>query len=204
MEDDETQSSSNMVPLALAVFGIVLGGAGLYFGLTANQRLNPIDESVSASTTSSAKIERLINGFDTQIAELSAQVSEQEKTISRLRVNSSQGEQARKKLAAELKANRDQIIKTATDLNEFAAAGFRATPAPQAPSSPEPTEDDTPVEAAVPAAPGEATTYVIVSGDNFGKIAAKVGVPVQAIIDANPNADPRRLSIGQTINIPAN
>ena len=77
MEDDALQSPSHMIPVALAVFGIVLGGAGLYFGLTANQRLNPIDESVSAGATSSAKIEKLINGFDTQLTELAAQFSEQ-------------------------------------------------------------------------------------------------------------------------------
>ena len=125
MEDDAIQSPSNMVPVALAVFGIVLGGAGLYFGLTANQRLNPIDESFSASATSSAKIEKLINGFDTQLAELAAQMSEHSKTVSRLRVYSSQGEQAVKKLAGELNANREQIVKTAQKLNEFAAAECR-------------------------------------------------------------------------------
>ena len=204
MEDDAIQSPSNMVPVALAVFGIVLGGAGLYFGLTANQRLNPIDESVSAGATSSAKIEKVINSFETQIAEIAAQVSEQTKTVSRLRVYSSQGEQAVKKLAGELNANREQIMKTAGQLNEFAAAGFRAAPAlaPQADSAaPDATSE---VAAAVEsAAPGAATTYAIASGDNFGKIATKHGVSVQAILDANPNADPRRLAIGQTINIPA-
>jgi LysM repeat protein len=201
MEDDAIQSPSNMIPVALAVFGIVLGGAGLYFGLTANQRLNPIDESVSASTTNSAKAEKLINGFDTQIAELSAQVSEQTKTISRLRVYSSQGEQAVKKLASELNANREQIVKTAKKLNEFAAAGFRSVPAPLAPSAA--PEEGATAQAAAPVAPAAGNIYTIVSGDNFGKIAAKVGVPVQAILDANPDADPRRLSIGQTIQIPA-
>lgn len=204
MEDDALQSPSNIIPLALSVFGIVLGGAGLYFGLTANQRLNPLDESLSASATSSAKLERVIDGFDTQIAELAAQVAEQEKTISRLRVYSSQGEQAVKKLASEVKVNREQIVKTAEELNEFAAAGFRApaaTPAPQAPTVS--SNEGEPVEAVAPAVPGEATTYVIVAGDNFGKIATKHGISVQAIIDANPNADPRRLAIGQTINIPA-
>ena len=45
-------------------------------------------------------------------------------------------------------------------------------------------------------------TYVIAPGDNFSKIASKFGVSVQAIIDANPYADPRRLAIGQTIQIP--
>ena len=204
MEDDALQSPSNMIPVALAVFGIVLGGAGLYFGLTANQRLNPLDETVSASSTNSAKIEKVINGFETQIAELAAQVAEQEKTISRLRVYSSQGEQAVKKLASELSANREQIVKTAETLNKFAAAGFRAPAPTPTPSAPTVTSNEgEPVEAAAPAAPGEATTYVIVAGDNFGKIATKHGVSVQAILDANPNADPRRLAIGQTINIPA-
>jgi len=203
MEDDDAlQSPSHMVPVALAVFGIVLGGAGLYFGLTANQRLNPLDETLSESASSSAKIEKIINGFDTQLAELDAQVAEQEKTISRLRVYSSQGEQAVKKLAAELKVNRDQIVKTAETLNEFAAAGFRAAPAPQVAST-TPDADAPATEVAPAAAPGEATTYVIAAGDNFGKIATKHGVSVQAILDANPNADPRRLAIGQTINIPA-
>ncbi len=198
MEDDVNQSPSNMVPVALAVFGIVLGGAGLYFGLTANQRLNPIHESVEAGSSSSARIEKQISGFDTQIAELAAQASEQSKTISRLRVYSSQGEQAVKKLAAELNANREQIVKTAEKLNEFAAAGFRAAPAPKAATSPASAQAPS-----APATPGATTTYTIVSGDTFGKIATKAGVSVQAIIDANPDADPRRLSIGQAIHIPA-
>jgi len=187
-----------MVPVALAVLGIVLGTAGLYFGLTANQRLNPIDESVSAGATSSAKIETVINGFQTQVAELAAQMSEQSKTVNRLRVYSSQGEQAVKKLAGELNTNREQIVKTAEMLNEFAAAGFRAVPAPQEASA---ASNDTGSPAAI-AAPGAASTYVIASGDNFGKIASKFGVAVQAILDANPDADPRRLAIGQTIQIP--
>ena len=198
MEDDANQSPSNMVPVALAVLGIVLGGAGLYFGLTANQRLNPIDESVSAGATSSAKIEKVINGFQTQVAELAAQISEQSKTVNRLRIYSSQGEQAVKKLAGELNTNRAQIVKTAEMLNEFAAVGFRAVPAPQGASA---ASNDTGSPAAI-VAPGAASTYVIVSGDNFGKIAGKFGVAVQAILEANPDADPRRLAIGQTIQIP--
>jgi LysM repeat protein len=198
MEDDANQSPNNMVPVALAVLGIVLGGAGLYFGLTANQRLNPIDESVSAGATSSAKIETVINGFQTQVAELAAQISEQSKTVNRLRVYSSQGEQAVKKLAGELNTNREQIVKTAEMLNEFAAAGFRATPATQEASA---ASNDA-GSSTTTVAPRDGSTYVIVSGDNFGKIAGKFGVAVQAILDANPNADPRRLAIGQTIQIP--
>ena len=200
MEDDANQTPSNMIPVALAVFGIVLGGAGLYFGLTANQRINSIDESVEAGTSSSARAEKKISGFDTQIAELAARVAEQNKTVSRLRVYSSQGEQAVKKLASELKVNREQIVKTAESLNEFAAAGFRASssaPVAEAPRA-EPTE-----QSVAAASPVDARMYTIESGDTFGRIATKVGVSVQAILDANPDVDPRRLSIGQAIHIPA-
>lgn len=201
MEDDDIQPAGNMVPLALAVFGIVLGGAGLYFGLNANQRLNPIDETVSASQSSAAQIEKVINGFETHITELSAKLDEQSKTISRLRVYSSQSEQAIKQLATELNTNREQIVKTAQKLNEFAEAGFRPA---QVRAAAETSSAGALVNAdVVSAAAGVATTYVIVAGDNFGKIAEQTGVSLQAILDANPDTNPRRLSIGQTINIPA-
>lgn len=212
MEDDTLQSPSNMVPVALAVFGIVLGAAGLYFGLTANQRINPIDESVGASISSSAKLEKVMDSYDTQIAELNAQLEEQVKTISRLRVYSSQGEQKVKQLeqavnqlASDLSANREQIVKTAKTLNEYAAAGFRAPSKPVTPTVTVSATDGTATLTAdaTPAVAGEATTYQIVAGDNFGKIATRAGVSVQAIMDANPGVDPRRLSIGQAIQIPA-
>jgi LysM repeat protein len=200
MEDDINQTPNNMIPVALAVFGIVLGGAGLYFGLTANQRINSIDASVEAGTSSSARAEKKISGFDTQIAELAARLAEQNKTVSRLRVYSSQGEQAVKKLASELKVNREQIVKTAESLNELAAAGFRPTPSV---SNAEVTSTVSTEPSVAAASPVDATMYTIVSGDTFGRIAAKIGVSVQAILDANPDVDPRRLSIGQAIHIPA-
>jgi LysM repeat protein len=40
------------------------------------------------------------------------------------------------------------------------------------------------------------------AGDTFARIAAKIGLSVQAILDANPDVDPRRLRIGQKIDIP--
>ncbi len=208
MEDDTIQSSSNIAPIALALLGIILGGVGLYFGLSANQRLNPIDASVEASTTYSAKMDQLIQGLDLQIAELAAQVREQSQTVNRLRVYSSQGEQAVKKLAAELNLNREQIVKTAEKLNKLAAAGIRAAtvsslPAAQLSSA---AAQSGQVDALAPAPTtvvDVGSTYVIVSGDSFAKIAARMGIPLQAILDANPEADPRRLAIGQTIYIPA-
>ena len=195
MEDEETDSPGSMAPTALIMFGIILGGAGLYFGLTANQRISSIKTSIDASETTSTQVEKSIDYFDSQIAELKEQVSEQSKTINRLRVYSSQSEQAVKKLAAELNANREQLIKTTEMLNSFGTSGVRPKPTLQ--SS---TADKKSAATVSSSTTGE--TYIIAPGDNFSKIASKFGIPVQAIIDANPYADPRRLAIGQAIQIP--
>ena len=62
---------------------------------------------------------------------------------------------------------------------------------------PEPTG-----ETEVPVATGE-EEYVVAKGDNFTTIARKFGVTVQAVIKANPAADPNRIAIGQVLKIPA-
>ena len=203
MEDDLDQTPSNIMPLALTVLAIVLGCAGLYFGLSANQRIKAVDASVAAGSSSSVRVQQQIDEFDSQITAMVARVAEQDKTISRLRVYSSQGEKAVKQLATELQANREQIVKTAEALNAFAAAGFRpaASANAEASSSPPAAQDGERAATATGAA-GSATRYTIAAGDTFARIASKIGVGVQAIIDANPEVDPRRLAIGQVIEIP--
>lgn len=46
------------------------------------------------------------------------------------------------------------------------------------------------------------TTYTIRPGDTFYAIAARYGISLQALIAANPDVDPNRLVVGQTICIP--
>ena len=46
MEDEPIQSTSSMLPIALAILGIALGGAGLYFGIIANQGLADLNEKI--------------------------------------------------------------------------------------------------------------------------------------------------------------
>lgn len=200
-DDDDVQPSGNMIPIAIAVLGIVLGTAGLYFGFNANKRLNTMDASMQNSATSTAEIEKAVTFYDARIAELENQIGEQAKIINRLRVYSSQNEQNVKELTGELNKNREQIIKTAKQLNAINAR-VSQTRAVRRDSTAQPAQ--TSGSAAEPAAKAETgRTYVITSGDTFGRIAARFGVSVQAIIDANPNADPRRLAIGQKITIPA-
>jgi LysM repeat protein len=46
------------------------------------------------------------------------------------------------------------------------------------------------------------TEHTILSGDNYTTIAKKYGVSINAVKDANPSLDPRRLQIGHKVNIP--
>ncbi|MGI6209922.1 MAG: LysM peptidoglycan-binding domain-containing protein [Anaerolineae bacterium] len=64
------------------------------------------------------------------------------------------------------------------------------TPRPTATPTPQPTPTPTPV------------TYTVEAGDTLSAIARALGVPLQALIDANELEDPSRLSIGQVLIVP--
>ncbi len=48
----------------------------------------------------------------------------------------------------------------------------------------------------------EAPTYTVEAGDTIGRIATKLGVPAQKLIDANGLAKPDRISVGTKLRVP--
>jgi LysM repeat protein len=60
------------------------------------------------------------------------------------------------------------------------------------------SEDATP-----PAERADVQVHTVKSGDNFSTIARSYDVSVNALIEANPAVNPRRLQIGQRVRIPA-
>jgi LysM repeat protein len=54
-----------------------------------------------------------------------------------------------------------------------------------------------------PAATGEGKDYVVAHGDTLAVIAHKNGISLKALEDANPNVNPKRLQVGQKLQIPA-
>lgn len=196
-EENESSGVVGMVPLALSILALVLGAAGLYFGLTANQRLSPVMESMEAGNTSTARLEESLGATETQIAELSARVDDIKKALDRVRLYGSQNERTLKQLASGVQDNRKELVKLADGLNKALAGGAVQAPASSGRSAPSSGAASRPTTAAE-------GTYVIQSGDSFGKIAKKLGIDLQALLDANPDKDPRRLNIGTVINLPTN
>jgi LysM repeat protein len=76
----------------------------------------------------------------------------------------------------------------------------QVTQAPQPPAQPLPPA--TAAAAAPPAATG-VSEYVIASGDTLGALARKNGITLKALMDANPGVNPKKLKIGQKVEIPA-
>jgi LysM repeat protein len=66
-----------------------------------------------------------------------------------------------------------------------------------------PVAASTPAPVADAVLTGDVTTHVVAKGEMLSTIAKKYHVSVKAIQDANPNANPTKLQIGQKLNIPA-
>ena len=202
VEDDTESTESSMLPLALVLLAILLGGAGLYLGLTAKQQLAPLSRSADEVNSSAARINKQLSKIDTRINELSAQNAKLKETIQRLGRESSQTLREAKQANEGVQSNRGELIELAQKVSQFATS-VAVTKASNAMLEATSTGIETSAIETFTAS-RSASTYKIQSGDTFVKIASQKGVKLDALLEANPNADPRRLSIGKEINIPAN
>jgi LysM repeat protein len=84
------------------------------------------------------------------------------------------------------------------DTNALPPVGTISNPVPSIIPTPAPLTSE-PASIAPPATGKE---YTVVKGDLFYKIAKAHGISVSALTKANPNADPRKLKVGQKLIIP--
>jgi tetratricopeptide (TPR) repeat protein len=54
-----------------------------------------------------------------------------------------------------------------------------------------------------PVTPATSRKHTVQSGESFASIARRYGVKMEALQAANPNAHPKRLQIGQSVNLPS-
>ena len=202
MEEDTESIETSLVPIALVFLAILLGGAGLYFGLTAKQQIAPLTESVDVGTSSAARIDKQLSTIDTRIKDLSAQNAQLKETIQRLGRESSQTLREAKQAGAGVQSNRGELIELAQKLSQLASSGSALAASTLRTDAASTGNGASATETL--ASSGSASIYKIRSGDTFGKIASQKGLRLDALLEANPDADPRRLRIGQEINIPVN
>jgi LysM repeat protein len=84
-----------------------------------------------------------------------------------------------------------------------ATASAGPMPPPSSPNMANPLPPARSQDLAPAAAQGEGKEYVIVRGDTLAVIAHKNNLALKALEEANPNVNPKKLQIGQKLQIPA-
>ncbi len=171
--DSGSTSTGSFVVTGLAIFGILLGGAGLYAGLSGRGADKGQENRI-------AELEQRLERLSGAVEELNGQ-------IRGLHHNTRTAFQT---LNEQLNTVR-QEIRTAKPAAPAATGSTAQQVAPAAQSSGQP---------AAPSAQGK--TYTIRAGDLLAKIAKENNTTVDAILKANPGLNPNRIKVGQVINLP--
>lgn len=206
-----------LAPIMIALLGVLLGGAALYFSLTGSGDTNQAQTDLEAITAKAEGLETRIRDLEAKYTDQASKLSSLEQQI-RLMARDTQG--ALNQVGVEINRNREQIGQSAdklTELIETLNRSGRPAALPPAPERTAATEaatarlpvatvpDRPPVEEAASApvviAPA-AKVHTIRAGDTFTKLSQQYSISVAAILAANPDVDPRRLAVGQKIKIP--
>ncbi len=95
----------------------------------------------------------------------------------------------------------NQSLKQQLDQLKKQAATGAAAPAP-VPAEPARYAVATPVATRTAASPSHPRVHIVRAHDTIFSIAAEYGIRSSAILAANPQIDPRRLRVGQSLNLP--
>lgn len=213
--EDETPSTPKTSPVISAVAVLALGVAAVAtaLGVVALKKIqsttNDISERIEKNASVELETKKLSDRVDSLALQLenikgslgdnSAQidakvgdvVKQTQKVVNIL--NSNIGE-----IRAEVVKNREAIEKLASRPTSTRSAA-RAESA-QTESKPDTAQNSAAGETPETSADGK--IHKIQSGDTFAKLAKKYNVSVEAIVKANPDANPARLKIGQKVRIP--
>lgn len=208
VESSGSGGSGLFIPTAIALTGVLLGGIALYLAFAGSGKTGETQAALTAATEQTQALETRMATLEETIAKLSDEMNTQD---TRLRSLASQTQTALNKVGVELNASREQLTQTADKVAEISEKLAAANSAPRpvtipstnlsSSSSPEVIEGNTPATGS--AAPG-LREHTIASGETFAKLASMYNVTVDAILSSNPDADPRRLQVGQKIKIPRN
>jgi hypothetical protein len=170
---------------------IVLGAGvlGVLFGLTAIIMANKARLELNAEIARSSGQRASVQDFSGQMLDLQAQQQVLREEIGRydaqLKQQREQTQLAFNTVSKEIKANRDLI--------NAMGSGQRSVGVARSASSNSSLGDSG-------VASGKA--YTIQAGDTFSKIAKEFSLSLDALIQANPGVDPRKLKVGQEIRLP--
>lgn len=198
--DGERTGSAALLPLIFGLVGIVLGGVALFFALSGRGETGIVVEELRSELQ--AKTEHF-NELSQQLSALQSALEsvQRDEAATRARLQTLTGELsgAFNRMGAELNETRMGVRNNAAALEELVGK-IQERFAAQTPAAATTSAGRT--DASGSTAPEGYIEHTIRTGDSFARLAREYGVTIEAIAEANPNADPKRLQIGQIILIP--
>lgn len=184
------------LPIAIGLAGVLLGGIALYMSFSGSGKVGQTETSV-------ASLQTQVKGLEDKVRELESALeratNQRNALESYVRSISTQTQNVLNQIGSEMSntrrlvsTNTDAIAKLTETLNEMRSAPAAAT-----------ASRNTSTEGGEKTVGAGQQIHTIASGDTFTILARRYGVSIDAIMAANPDADPRRLRVGQQIIIPA-
>lgn len=193
----EPTNTESKIPLIIAIGALAFGALSLIFAWSTKSNLNRHKDTIIKEVNEAVDVAKQA-AADARNAGSSSENTEQLKA---------DFEQLKIQIAAkydELAKSQTLVIQNQQKTNERlerlenrggSAASNSSKPARTTAASASNSQNSN----AATAANGK---YKVEKGDNPAKIAKKLGISLNALMNANPGLDPKRLQIGQELNVP--
>lgn len=191
----EPVNTESKIPMILAIAAFVLGGLSFVFAWNTKNNLTRHKDSIIKEVNDAAEVAK-------QAAADARNVSAGSDGLSTVQTDFAELDAKVKAEYAKLTATLEQLVAHAKQTNSRLARleGGNAS-GPDRGTTVSPASDNGESTASASVSNGK---YKVKKGDYPAKIAKELGVSTKALMDANPGLDPKKLQIGQEINVPAN
>ncbi len=189
----EPTYTESKFPLILAIAAFVLGGLSFIFAYNTKNTLDRTKDSLQKEVTEAVEEAK-------QAAAIARNAGAGSEGFAEIKTDFAQFESKVKSDYGTLIQSHSDVIKRTNELSARLAQleqGRRAAPANATPA-----RANNSAPAAGTPAQVAGNKYTVKQGDNPGKIARELGISTKALMDANPGLDPKRLQIGQKLNVP--
>lgn len=213
--EDETPSTPKTSPVISAVAVLALGVAAVAtaLGVVALKKIQSTTNDISGRIEKNAAVELETKKLSDRVDSLALQLENIKGSLgdNSAQIDAKVGDVVKQtqKVVNILNSNigeiRAEVVKNREAIEKLASRPTSTRSAARAESAQTESKPDTAQNSAAgetPETSADGKIHKIQSGDTFAKLAKKYNVSVEAIVKANPDANPARLKIGQKVRIP--
>lgn len=213
--EDETPSTPKTSPVISAVAVLALGVAAVAtaLGVVALKKIQSTTNDISERIEKNAAVELETKKLSDRVDSLALQLENIKGSLgdNSAQIDAKVGDVVKQtqKVVNILNSNigeiRAEVVKNREAIERLASRPTSTRSAARAESAQTESKPDTAQNSAAgetPETSADGKIHKIQSGDTFAKLAKKYNVSVEAIVKANPDANPARLKIGQKVRIP--